>query len=374
MLRKLTVAAAVTLLSAGTVATLTTSASADEVGAVSPDVLSAMQRDLNLTATEAKQRLVIDSKAAQTEQTLRGDLGASYAGTWLDATSNEIVVAVTDSATTGKVTAAGARPQVVTRSEGQLNATKESLDAVADRAPKGVAGWFVDVRSNSIVLTVAEGSADAAKTFVAGTGADASAVRVEVSTETPQTLYDVRGGDAYYMGGGRCSIGFSVVGGYVTAGHCGRPGTATQGSNRVASGSFAGSSFPGNDYAWVRTNSNWVPRGVVNRYNGGTVAVRGSTASAVGASICRSGSTTGWRCGTVQSKNQTVRYPQGSVAGLTRTNACAEPGDSGGSWLSGNQAQGVTSGGSGNCSSGGTTYFQPVGEILSAYGLRLVTS
>jgi streptogrisin C len=39
--------------------------------------------------------------------------------------------------------------------------------------------------------------------------------------------------------------------------------------------------------------------------------------------------------------------------------------------MSGTQAQGVTSGGSGNCSSGGTTYFQPVGEILSTYGLTL---
>lgn len=114
---------------------------------------------------------------------------------------------------------------------------------------------------------------------------------------------------------------------------------------------------------------------MVNRYSGSTtVRVAGSSESAVGASICRSGSTTGWRCGTVQAKNQTVRYPQGAVTGMTRTNACAEPGDSGGSWLSGTQAQGVTSGGSGNCSSGGTTYFQPVNEILSAYGLRLVTS
>jgi streptogrisin C len=76
----------------------------------------------------------------------------------------------------------------------------------------------------------------------------------------------------------------------------------------------------------------------------------------------------------VQAYNQTVNYAEGSVSGLTRTNACAEPGDSGGSWLSGQQAQGVTSGGSGNCSSGGTTYFQPVNEILSAYGRTLVTS
>jgi hypothetical protein len=38
------------------------------------------------------------------------------------------------------------------------------------------------------------------------------------------------------------------------------------------------------------------------------------------------------------------------------------------------QAQGVTSGGSGNCTEGGVTYFQPVGEILTVYGLSLVTT
>jgi len=53
---------------------------------------------------------------------------------------------------------------------------------------------------------------------------------------------------------------------------------------------------------------------------------------------------------------------------------CAEPGDSGGSWLSANQAQGVTSGGSGNCTSGGTTFYQEINPILAAYGLTLVTS
>ncbi len=94
----------------------------------------------------------------------------------------------------------------------------------------------------------------------------------------------------------------------------------------------------------------------------------------MGASICRSGATTGMWCGTVQAKDQTVNYAQGAVTGLTQTNVCAEPGDSGGSWISANQAQGVTSGGSGNCTSGGTTFFQPVNEILSAYGLTLLTT
>ncbi len=132
------------------------------------------------------------------------------------------------------------------------------------------------------------------------------------------------------------------------------------------------SSFPGNDYAWVRSSATIT--GTVNNYSGGSVAVRGSQDAAVGSSICRSGSTTGWHCGTIQARNSTVNYAQGSVYGLIRTSVCAEPGDSGGSAITGNQAQGVTSGGSGNCSSGGTTYFQPVNEILSAYGLTLKTS
>src|SRR3712207_7600928 len=48
-------------------------------------------------------------------------------------------------------------------------------------------------------------------------------------------------------------------------------------------------------------------------------------------------------CGTIQAFNTSVSYPQGVVSGLIRTNVCAEPGDSGGSLVAGNQAQGVTS-------------------------------
>ncbi|WP_326559888.1 S1 family peptidase [Micromonospora sp. NBC_01796] len=373
--RSSSVAAAI-LLAAGMLATLPQAASAkptsEAAPAVSAEILSAMQRDLGLTAGQVQARLAADDRAAKAEESLRGTLGGSFGGAWL-ADGSQVVVAVTDAASAERVRAAGAQPKVVARSESALTAIKDTLDAKGTAAPKAVTGWYVDVTSNTVVVEATADGLAAASTFAATSGAPAGSVRIAVAAEAPKTLYDIRGGDAYYIGGGRCSIGFSVNGGFVSAGHCGTTGSAVQGSNRVAAGSFAGSSFPGNDYSFIRTNSNWVPRGVVNRYSGSTtVAVRGSTESAVGASICRSGSTTGWRCGTVQAKNQTVRYSQGSVGGLTRTNACAEPGDSGGSWLSGNQAQGVTSGGSGNCSSGGTTYFQPVREILSAYGLSLV--
>ncbi|RKR92552.1 streptogrisin C [Micromonospora pisi] len=381
MKRRLAAAAAVILLPAGVVPVVALPATAapgngsrSAVGAAaSPEMLAAMQRDLGLTASEAKARIARDDKASRTDADLRKALGRGYAGGWVSAESGDLVVAVTDTALTTRVTAAGAVAKVVARSAAELDAVKSGLDRASAKVTSAtVAGWYVDVASNTVVV-LAKGDTAGAGSFVKASGVDSSAVRLVPTTESPVPYYDVRGGDAYYMGGGRCSVGFSVTGGFVTAGHCGTTGTATQGFNQVSQGTFRGSSFPGNDYAWVQTNSNWTPQPWVNNYAGGNTTVAGSTESAVGASICRSGSTTGWRCGTVQAKNSSVTYPQGTVSGLTRTNACAEPGDSGGSWLSGQQAQGVTSGGSGNCSSGGTTYFQPVNEILSVYGLTLRT-
>ncbi|BCB75502.1 alpha-lytic protease prodomain-containing protein [Phytohabitans flavus] len=377
MNRRLAMLAAALLLPVGAVALQAAPAAAAPApatpagSAASAEMLGAMQRDLGLTADEARARLAREDKAGRTDARLRKQLGAAYGGAYLTAGATSLVVAVTDKAHAAKVTAAGATAKVVTRSEAQLDAVKSTLDRSAAKAPAAsVPGWYVDVVTNTVVV-LARGDAAAARAFAAT--AKSSAVRVVASNETPVPLYDVRGGDAYYMGG-RCSVGFSVSGGFVTAGHCGTTGTATQGFNQVAQGTFRGSSFPGNDYAWVQVNSNWTPQPWVNNYAGGNVTVAGSTEAAVGASICRSGSTTGWHCGTISAKNQTVNYSQGSVMGLTRTNVCAEPGDSGGSWLSGQQAQGVTSGGSGNCTSGGTTYFQPVNEILTAYGLTLTTS
>jgi streptogrisin C len=370
------VAAAILLPSSGLVAfgipALAAPDAPPAADAASPAMLGALQRDLGLTATEARARLAREDTASKKDVQLRKELGAAYAGSWLTSDAGSLVVAVTDRAQSARVTAAGATPKVVARSAAALDQIKATLDRNAAKAPAAaVPGWYVDVVTNTVVV-LAKGDAAAAKAFAAT--AKSSAVRVVASTEAPKPLYDVVGGDAYYIGGGRCSVGFSVTGGFVTAGHCGSTGNATSGYNQVSQGTFRGSSFPGNDYAWVGVNSNWTPTPYVDNYSGGTVTVAGSTEAAVGASICRSGSTTGWHCGTVSAKNQTVNYSEGTVTGLTRTNVCAEPGDSGGSWLSGQQAQGVTSGGSGDCTSGGTTYFQPVNEILSAYGLTLTTN
>ncbi|MFF2774245.1 carbohydrate-binding protein [Streptomyces sp. NPDC058052] len=340
-----------------------------------PELLAAMGRDLGLTRAQAERRLVNEAEAGASAARLRDRLGASFAGAWVDgAESGSLTVATTRSADLDAIRAAGATARLVRHDLSALERAKERLDRAADAdAPVR----YVDVRAN--VLVVEETRTGAGAGLAAATGVPRELVRVVRSAEAPRPLYDIRGGDAYYMGGGgRCSVGFAVTRGttqgFATAGHCGRAGQSTSGYNQVAQGTFQASVFPGNDMAWVAANGNWTSTPYVKGAGGANTQVTGSVLQPVGASVCRSGSTTGWHCGTIQQHNTSVTYPEGTISGVTRTTVCAEPGDSGGSYISGSQAQGVTSGGSGNCSSGGTTYFQPLNPILSNYGLTLRTT
>lgn len=353
--------------------------SAETAADVPPAMLEAMRRDLGLTAPQAKEALVNQFESGVTAGKLRLRLGESFAGSWVSGrTGATLHVATTDPGEADEIRGRAARAEVVEHSLADLTAAKAELDRAAEAgAPSHTPVWYVDVRGNRIVLL---SSAPAkARAFAKAAGVDLGKVAVQRSDIKPRTYYDLRGGDAYYMGsGGRCSVGFPVTrgtqAGFATAGHCGRAGTATSGFNRVQQGTFQGSSFPGNDYAWVAANGNWTPTARVNGY--GRVpdqAVAGSTVAQPGSPVCRSGSTTGWHCGTIQQLNTSVTYPEGTIYGVTQTTVCAEPGDSGGSYISGTQAQGVTSGGSGDCTRGGTTFFQPINEILQVYGLTLHT-
>ena len=341
---------------------------------IAPGMLAAMRRDLKLDDSQIAARLRTEAAAPVIEKRLRTRLGSAFAGAWIPSGAAKLTVAVTSASAEASVRAEGANPALVSVNESALSATRTRLDRNASHAPSsGVRGWYVDVPGNRVVVLAAPGRELAARQFAQASGA--SGVTVSALAEQPRTMYDIRGGDQYVINGNTlCSIGFAVAGGFVSAGHCGGAGSPTLGYNNVSQGTFAGSSFPGNDYSWIRTNGNWTPQPWVNNYSGGNVLVAGSADAAIGSSICRSGRTSGWHCGTLLGRDETVVYAQGAVSGLSRSDACAEPGDSGGSWISGNQAQGVTSGGTGNCTTGGTMWFQPVNEILGAYGLSLTTS
>jgi streptogrisin C len=315
----------------------------------------------NATAAAAPAMPSDDMGKARAAQTLGAALGDDFGGSWL--ADGKLVVAVTDAARADEVKAAGAVAKVVEHSDAELDAMVSDLNVAEAKAPGSVTVWGVDVVNNAVNMTVLPGTAAEGRAFAASVGV--TDVRITESAEVPRLFADIQGGEAYNIGSSRCSVGFSVNGGFVTAGHCeALTGGGALSKDGAALGSWGGSQFPGADYAWVQTSGDWNPVGQVT----GVGAVSGSQEAATGAGVSKSGSTTGVTQGTIGAKNQTVNYPEGSVSGLTATNALCQPGDSGGAFISDGQAQGVVSGGN-----SATCYFQPVNPILSAYGLSLVT-
>ncbi|NLU73881.1 S1 family peptidase [Streptomyces sp. HNM0575] len=235
----------------------------------------------------------------------------------------------------------------------------------------GGVAWYTDKKTDKVVVTADSTvtKADLAKVKKEA-GVNAGAYEIKRTPGKFNKL--IAGGEAITTGGARCSLGFNVQDGSgnkfaLTAGHCTNIGSSW------SIGTTAGSSFPGNDYGIIRHSDPSAADGRVYLYNGSYQEITGAGNASVGQSVQRSGSTTGVHGGTVTGLNATVDYgADGIVSGLIQTNVCAEPGDSGGSLFAGSTALGMTSGGSGNCSSGGTTFFQPVTEALSAYGVSII--
>jgi streptogrisin B len=235
--------------------------------------------------------------------------------------------------------------------------------------------WAVDSKTNRVVVTVDStvSKAEIAKIKEqAGTNADALTIKHTAGTFQKY----IAGGDAIYASSWRCSLGFNVrdsagTNYFLTAGHC-TDGAGTWYSNSgrtTVLGPTAGSSFPTNDYGLVRYSNT----SITKSGTAGNTDITSAGTPSVGTTVTRDGSTTGIHSGRVTALNATVNYGGGDIVyGMIQTTVCAEPGDSGGSLYSTSGiAYGLTSGGSGNCTSGGTTFFQPVVEALNAYGVSV---
>ena len=323
-----------------------------------------------LTATPAHAASPLSSDAASS---LVAKLGDRSAGTYFDQSLGKMVVTVTDTAAAKQVNAAGGAARLVTHSMATLNNAVAQLDANA-KIPG--TSWAVDPVSNQVVVT-ADSTVTGARLNQLNGVVNRLGDAVKVERTAGVLSVKLAGGDAIYSSGYRCSLGFNVrnsAGTYyfLTAGHCGNLGSNWYSNSSQTSllGTRSGTSFPGNDYAIIRYSISTHP-GTVDLYNGSSQDITTSGNAYVGQSVKRSGSTTGVHSGTVSALNATVNYSEGSVYGMIKTNVCAEGGDSGGSLFAGSTALGLTSGGSGNCSSGGTTFFQPVTEALSVYGVSV---
>ncbi|MFI9495208.1 S1 family peptidase [Streptomyces halstedii] len=318
-------------------------------------------------------RTLTAQAAGNLATTLDKSLGADASGAYYDAETKHLVVNVLDQAAAELVRQAGGTARVVQNSTADLTAARQTL---SERASLPGTSWAVDPVSNKVVVT-ADSTVDGAALDKLGKVVDGLGAKAELVRTAGEFTPLIAGGDAIWGNGGRCSLGFNVVKGgepyFLTAGHCTDAITSwsdTQTGSEI--GSNAGSSFPGNDYGLVKYTASVAHPSAVDLYNGSSQAITKAGEATVGMTVTRSGSTTQVHDGQVTALNATVNYGNGDIVnGLIQTTVCAEPGDSGGSLFSGDTAIGLTSGGSGDCSAGGTTFFQPVPEALAAYGAEI---
>ncbi|MGW1718738.1 S1 family peptidase [Streptomyces sp. NPDC002156] len=315
-------------------------------------------------------------EAGTTGTGLVSELGTDRtAGSWI-ADDGEPVVAVTDEEAAAEVKKAGARPKVVDYSMDTLKSATETL-----RSAPRVAGtaWSVDYTKNEVVV---QADSTVSKADWAKLSAVAEEIGGSVRMERTQGTFTTRinAAQPILSTGGRCSAGFNVTNGtadfILTAGHCGPNGSvwfADSGGAQEIGKTISGS-FPINDYSLIQYDGGSAGDGadVVAIGDGRGVRITGAADPTVGQKVFRSGSTTGLRNGEVTGLNATVNYPEGTVSGLIETTVCAESGDSGGPLFSEGIALGITSGGNGDCTAGGTTFFQPVTKALSALNVRLI--
>ncbi|MDX3350286.1 MULTISPECIES: S1 family peptidase [Streptomyces] len=310
---------------------------------------------------------------------LAGLLGDSFAGSYYDSGARQLVVNVVpgdNNQVVVQAEKAGAKVREVDNSMGELRGGAQTLKAEA-----GIPGtaWAIDPRTNKILVTadstVTGDRWDRLESTVDGLGSGMATVRK--SAGTFKTF--VSGGDAIFGGGARCSLGFNVTAGdgspaFLTAGHCGVAAdqwSDAQGGQPIATVDQA--VFPGEgDFALVRYDDPATEAPSEVDLGDQTLPISGAAEAAVGQEVFRMGSTTGLADGQVLGLDATVNYPEGTVTGLIQTDVCAEPGDSGGSLFTRDGlAIGLTSGGSGDCTVGGETFFQPVTTALAAVGATL---
>lgn len=337
------------------------SARADEAA----DMAEAIAEQRGISRDAAEKLISAENAQVRLANQLTIELGASSGGAYLS--DGDLVVTVTDAAAAKKVTDAGAKARLVARGERQLQTIQRALEA-APSDPNTT--WGVDPETNQVVVSLpASGAKNAAQRSAARKFG--AAVRFETAAGQIQPNVGISSADA--LGG--CSVGFTATdftfNYIITAGHC------TQGfphwtlPNGQDVGPSLESNYPEDDYGliWMNGPSVWAT-GVINLWNNTSRSIHGWATAVSGLSVCNSGKTTGFRCGSVLKTNVTVNGAGGTVRQMVETNICTLGGDSGGPLFATNTAYGLNSHANRNgsqCNSTPRTWHQPVGEAINGY-------
>ena len=300
---------------------------------------------------------------------------ARTAGAYVDR-AGHTVVTVTGQSDAQRVLAADAVPKTVPYSGADLGGVTAMLRG-ASLGPG--TGWGVNPQTDVVTVwadrTVTGARMHKLSALLKAAGPKARLLPLAGQLRTFAAAGGPVGGDAIFGGNVRCSLGFNAHNAtqsfFVTAGHCGNAAAAWSadqaGTNPL--GNTVKSVFPGHDFSLVSLAK--AGNSSVDLFNGRTQQITAAADPLVGEKVSRTGSTTGLHTGTVQALNATVNFAEGTVTGMIQTTVCAEPGDSGGPLFAGTTALGLTSGGSGDCTAGGTTFFQPIVQALQTLGVQV---
>ena len=329
---------------------------ADVVGEVTADV-RAIAKLHGIDVAQVSERLELDQLAGQVEADARDLAPATFAGAWIDHDAGgAISLAFTRDAFPTVARLAEGFPRPLLLKAVPARRSLRSLRALQDRiAASGIRRRFelgIDQRRNVVTMTVRRRTRAFASRMAARFG-DAVVVR-HGSLSAPKVCtsaeceYTLRGGLNVH-----CSTGFAVrrnsngARDILSAGHC-------DGTNRYHSGLLYGTVVDrqvsgsvdaerhtvGNGFAargWIFMASNNRTWGVTSR---GTYA-----GLAIGATVCKSGRTSGVTCGRVSDKDARPGYVTNSSRFIRADGMCTKGGDSGGSVFIDHKAVGLLSGG-----------------------------
>lgn len=355
-------------------------------------VYDVLGKSWGVSPAEAKVRLDGEHSKAAAFETAK----ASLDGAFFNA-DRQLVVNVHSAKAAQVAREHGLAPRSVARGEKALAKLQTKVQALADKSgSRQVQSIGADLPTDRLQVVLQPGKQSAKTVALVKQLRAVPGVDVSTNDTTLTMTADVIGGQIMdLVPGTNCSLGFPGTrnGGdnvLLSAGHCVEGNPMIQNSSGVRLGAGVASRFrtgsPSVDMGLMDIDSNNVGRGYIDNRNGQTTRVTGSSKAPVGSTICKAGNTTGWTCGTITQYNLTVNYggSGGSVtqtSGLARSTVCTEGGDSGGAYISGTTAQGMTSGGpsdghdcgwnQGSNATGSYSFYQPVLDAASYYGVTL---
>jgi hypothetical protein len=356
-----------------------------DTGSYDATMVGVLADTLGTTTVEAVARLDREKTQSGALEHLRDR--ATVDGAFYD--GDRLVVNVEGATAADAARDLGLTPRTAERGEAELISLMTTVRRTVGTQVGEVQTFAPDLAAQQVVVTT-EPSASASLVERLS-GIDGVRV-VDGTTRGIDTTADVVPGQIMDLNPGtNCSLGYpgttsdgnNVL---LTAGHCveGFPEILDRFGERIGEGVATRfrNGAPSIDMGLMDIDSEDTGVGIVDTRTGQGVAVTGAGKDPVGTAICKAGNTTGWTCGEITSYNVTVNYGGTTLtSGLARATVCTEGGDSGGAYISGNTAQGMTSGGPVGVDCGfnqgdvgSYSFYQPVVDAADYYGVTLTTS